>query len=64
MILRIFLFIAIALTLYILWVRKSARDPTSESASHQQNTRVLLIGFSVLACIVVFIITAELVTRL
>ena len=64
MILRLFLLIAFALTLYILWTRKSAQDQTSEGTSDQPNTRVLFIGLGILGCIVVFIMAAELITRL
>ena len=64
MILRICLFIAVALTLYILWTRKSAQDRTSEGATNQLNTRVLFIGLGFMGCVVTFVMAAELITRL
>ena len=64
MILRIFLLISIALAIYILWTRKSAQDQTLEGASHQPNIRILLIGLGILGGILVFIMAAELITRL
>ncbi len=64
MIIRIFLLIAIALAICILWARKSAQDQTLEGVSHQPNMRVVLIGLGILGGVVVFIMAAELITRL
>ena len=64
MILRIFLFIAVALALYILWTRKSTQDRTLEGATNLLNTRVLLIGLGFMGCVVTFVMVAEIITRL
>ena len=64
MILRIFLLIAIVLAVYILWTVKSAQDRPSEGSANQLNMRVLLIGLGVLGSIVIFVMAAELITRL
>ena len=64
MILRIFLLIAIVLAAYILWTRKSAKDRPSEGTANQPNLRVLIIGLGILGSIVIFVMAAELITRL
>ena len=64
MILRIFLLITIVLVAYILWTRKSAQDQPSEDAAKQPNLQVLLIGLGILGSIVIFVMAAELITRL
>ena len=64
MILRIFLLIAIVLAAYILWARRSAQDRPSEDATKQPNLRLLLIGLGILGSIVIFVMAAELITRL
>ena len=64
MLLRVFLLIAIILAAYILWMRKSAQDRPSEDATKQPNLRVLFIGLGILGSIVIFVMAAELITRL
>ena len=64
MILRIFLLIAILVAAYILWVRKSAQDRPSEGDANQPNLRVLIISLGILGSIVIFVMAAELITRL
>ena len=64
MILRILLLIAIVLAVYLLWSVKSAQDRPSESSANQLNMRVLLIGLGILGSIVIFVMAAELITRL
>ena len=64
MILRIFLLIAIVVAAYILWTRKSARHRPSEGNENQPNLRVLIISLGILGSIVIFVMAAELITRL
>ena len=64
MILRIVLLIAVVLAAYIVWTRKSAQDQPSAGAANQPNLRVLLIGLGILGSIVIFVMAAELITRL
>ena len=64
MILRIFLLIAIAVAAYILWMRKSAQDRPSEGTTYQPSLRILIISLGILGSIVIFVMAAELITRL
>ena len=64
MILRIFLLIVIILAVYIMWTHKSAQDQPSAGAANQLNLRFLLIGLGILGSIVIFVMAAELITRL
>ena len=64
MILRILLLTAIVLAVYILWTRKSAQDQPSEGTADNPNLRVLLIGLGILGSIAIFVMVAELITRL
>ena len=64
MIFRIFLLIAIVVAAYILWTRKSAQDRPSEGTTNQPNLRVFIISLGILGSIVIFVMAAELITRL
>ena len=64
MILRIFLLIAIVVVAYILWMRKSAQDRPSEGNANQPNLRGLIISLGILGSIAIFVMAAELITRL
>ena len=63
-ILRIFLLIAIAVAAYILWTRKSAQDRPSEGTTYQPNLRIFIFSLGILGSIVIFVMVAELITRL
>ena len=64
MIVRTLLLIAIVLAVYILWTHKSTQEQQSEDAANQLSLRVLLIGLGILGSVVIFVIAAELITRL
>ena len=64
MIVRILLLIAIVLAVYILWTHKYNHNRQSEGAANQLSLRVLLIGLGILGSVVIFVMVAELITRL
>ena len=64
MVLRIFLLIAIIVAAYIIWTRKSAQERPSQGTTNQLNLRVLIVSLSILGSIVIFVMAAELITRL